>query len=90
MEVLFDPRKAQRNLLKHGVSFDEAMTALYDPMALCREDPDAVGEVRWVLIGMSSLPRLLTVVYALREDIIRIISARKPTQREEQFYAKGL
>ena len=90
MEVLFDSRKAQRNLLKHGVSFDEALTALYDPIALCREDPDAVGEERWVLTGMSSLPRLLTVVYAVRGESIRLISARKSTQREENFYAEGL
>jgi uncharacterized protein len=71
--------------------FDEAATCLFDPMALVMEDPDAEGEQRFILIGMSGKPRLLTVCYTVRdEETIRIISARKPTGNEVNSYAKGI
>jgi len=84
----YDPAKAASNLKKHGVSFEEAATALLDRMALAIEDPDAEGERRWVLIGMSDRARLLTVVYALRDNRIRLISARSSTKRETRTYAQ--
>ena len=71
MEIEFDPNKAASNLIKHLISFKESSTALLDPLALVREDPDAEGENRWVLIGMSNQARLLTVVYTLRNECIR-------------------
>ncbi|MCP4701285.1 MAG: BrnT family toxin, partial [Gammaproteobacteria bacterium] len=78
MKMEFDPAKSKSNQVKHGVSFDEAATALLDPMALVKEDPDSENERRWVLVGMSAQARLLTVVCTLRqEDRIRLISARK-------------
>ncbi len=80
--------KAASNLKKHGVSFEEAATALYDSMALVHEDDDSEGENRWVLVGLSNQARLLTVVYTLRnEDTIRLISARKATRKEARYYA---
>lgn len=88
MKIEYDPKKAESNLKKHGVSFEEAATALYDPMALVQEDLDSQGENRWIFIGLSSQTNLLTVVYTLREEeIIRIISARKATRKEAQYYA---
>ncbi len=88
MEIESDPIKATSNFKKHGISFEEAATALYDPMALVQEDYDSEGENRWVLVGMSNQVRLLTVVYTLRsEDTIRLISARKATRNEAKYYA---
>ena len=87
MDIEFDPAKAAANLKKHGVSFAEAATCLLDPMALVREDGDAAEEQRFVLLGMSASLRLLVIVYALRGESIRIISARKPTRKEEKSYA---
>ncbi|MDM8558617.1 BrnT family toxin [Candidatus Parabeggiatoa sp. HSG14] len=87
MEIEFDPNKAASNLIKHGISFEESSTALLDPLALVQEDPDAEGENRWVLIGMSHQARLLTVVYTLRNECIRLISARKATKKEVKNYA---
>ena len=46
MEIEYDPHKADSNFKKHGVSFEEATTALYDPLALVHEDKDSVGESR--------------------------------------------
>jgi uncharacterized DUF497 family protein len=87
MEIEFDPNKASSNFTKHGIYFKEASTALLDPLALVQEDPDADGENRWVLIGMSNQARLLTVVYTLRNECIRLISARKATKNEAKNYA---
>ena len=88
MEIESDPIKAASNLKKHGVSFTEAATVLYDAMALVQEDCDSKGENRWVLVGMSDQVRILTVVYTLRnEDTIRLISARKATKKEGKYYA---
>ena len=88
MEIEWDADKAASNLRKHGVSFEEAATALLDPMALAQEDSTAEGEARWVLLGMSAQRRLLTVVYTLRsQDRIRLISARRATRKEARQYA---
>ncbi len=88
MEIESDPIKAASNLKKHGVSFKEAVTALYDEMALVQEDIESIDENRWVLIGLSNKARLLTIVYTLRNDeIIRLISARKATKKEAGYYA---
>jgi len=88
MKIEFDPDKAAINLAKHGISFEEASTALYDEQALAMEDASSESEHRWILIGMSNQLRLLTVIYTLREpDIIRLISARRATKREMSNYA---
>lgn len=88
MKIEFDPHKAAANRRKHGVTFEEAQTCLLDPHALAREDPDAAGEARFVLVGMSCRARLLTVAYALPDgDSIRLISARPSTAKEIQNYA---
>ena len=88
MKIESDSIKATSNLKKHGVSFSEAATTLYDAMALVREDNDSKGENRWILIGLSNEARLLTVVYTLpNEGVIRLISARKATKIEAEYYA---
>ena len=88
MEIEWDSDKADSNLKKHGVSFEEAATALLDPMALAQEDAASEGELRWVLIGMSAQLRLLTVVHTLRrQDRVRLISARRATRKEAKHYA---
>lgn len=86
MDIEFDEKKAVANFKKHGVSFDEASTALLDPMALSREDDDAEGEMRFVLVGMSSSGHLLTVCYTLRQSAIRLISARLASNNERGQY----
>lgn len=87
MNIEYDLAKATANLQKHDVSFDEASTALLDDNALVMEDLDSKDESRWVLVGISNQARLLTVVYTLRKNSIRLISARKATKRESNYYA---
>ncbi len=87
MDIEFDPKKAASNLKKHGVSFDDAVSALLDPMALVREDDDAHEEQRFLIVGMSGAGQLLTICYALRSsEIIRLISARPATKNERGQY----
>ena len=90
MEYESDLAKALSNQRKHGVAFDEAATCLLDPMALVREDDNAIGEHRYVLVGMSDAGRTLTVCYTMRGEIPRLISARKATRKEQQSYAQGI
>jgi hypothetical protein len=83
----WDPAKAARSLVKHGVSFDEASTVFGDPLAGTIPDPQHSGEEpRFVTIGLSTRHRLITVVHAEREDSIRIISGRRATRRERRKY----
>jgi uncharacterized DUF497 family protein len=88
MDIEWDAGKAAANFKKHGIRFEGAATSLLDPLALAREDDSSEGESRWVLVGMSTSARLLTVVYTLRDESrIRLISARKATRKEAVFYA---
>lgn len=87
IDIEYDPIKSDSNVRKHGVSFDEAATALLDENALVMEDTDSADENRWVLVGFSDDAQLLTVIYTVREDAIRIISARKSTKKEAKYYA---
>ena len=75
---------------KHGVSFEEAKTVFNDEMQIHYPDHvHSIGEQRFICLGMSDQQRLLMVVYTEEvADKIRIISARKATQREEKTYAE--
>jgi uncharacterized DUF497 family protein len=86
MLISFDPIKAAANLRKHGVSFADAEGVLHDPMALTVEDFDAVGERRYVTIGLGNSGEVLVIVYADRGGEYRLISARRATRRERQAY----
>lgn len=80
--------KAKSNLKKHGVSFEEARSVFYDDLAVQFFDDSAVEEERFILLGASNLTRILVVVHCERDDggVLRIISARKATKIEKQFY----
>ena len=80
-------RKAESNVRKHGVTFDEASTAFADPLALLMPDPDhSFGEERYVVLGMSNRQRLLVVSFVERPPRTRLISARHATRRERRLY----
>jgi uncharacterized protein len=91
-EFDWDPAKAARNLSKHRVSFEQAMTVFLDPLSLSRLDNEhgSDGE-RWVTIGLSRDTGLILVVHTyveIEEDrvYIRVISARRPTKNEQRQY----
>jgi uncharacterized DUF497 family protein len=85
----WDTKKSQVNLKKHGVSFEEARTAFYDPNARVMADPaHSDQEDRFLLLGFSRHLRLLVVCHCYRQndEVIRIVSARKATKREAGQY----
>lgn len=85
--VEWDPYKAKRNLAKHGVSFEEAETALLDPLAKTAPDPDhSSDENRFITFGVSARQRFLVVSFTWRGDLIRIISSRIATRLERELY----
>jgi uncharacterized DUF497 family protein len=87
MEIEFDPEKAAANPLNHeGVTFSEAKDVLLDPCALTREDADSRGESRFVSLGMGGKGRILVVVWTLRGDTPRLISAWKANQPQRKRY----
>lgn len=91
MKFVWDNQKANINKRKHGVSFEEAQTVFDDCEALRIFDPDhSEDEDRFLILGLSSVLRLLVVCHCFREndEQIRIISARKATKRESATYEK--
>lgn len=84
--IEFDSFKAKLNRAKHGVSFTQAEEALHDFMAVTIEDPDTFGEQRFVTLGADAIGRLLIVVYTMRGENIRLISARKASKGETRQY----
>jgi len=84
----WDKAKAAENLRKHGVSFEEASTVFADENARLKHDPDhSQEEDRFILLGLSAKLRMLIVCHVHRkEQIIRLISARKATRNESKQY----
>ena len=80
----WNPRKARLNLQKHGVSFDEACSLFDDPMFIT-----VLDEERYISIGISVHARLILIAHTERDGVTRVISARKATVHERQFYEEG-
>jgi uncharacterized DUF497 family protein len=84
MKFKWDPAKAKANIVRHGVSFEEAQGVSADLQALELLD-DSTEEERWRLLGRAG-SKILMVVYTERGDTVRIISARKASKREQEVY----
>jgi len=86
----WNSEKAEVNFKKHHVSFEEAMTVFNDESALTIVDEEhSLKEERFVNLGFSSKGRLIVVVFTERNDKIRIISLRKATRKEMEYYEKS-
>jgi hypothetical protein len=88
----WDKKKNLLNKKKHGISFEEAQTVFIDENGLLIHDPDHSDEEdRFILLGLSSRLRALIVCYCYRKrnEIIRILSARKATRSEQKKYGEG-
>ena len=87
MRYQWDSEKAELNFRKHGVRFSDAVSVFEDDLALTIED-ECFEERRWVTLGQDLFGRLLVLVYVLRDDEIRIISARKAKPKERSQYGR--
>lgn len=92
LSFLWDPRKNDANILKHdGIDFEEAKTVFYDEYARVIYDPGHSSEEDgFLILGLSQKLRILVVCHCYREHdaVIRIISARKATQKEATQYER--
>jgi uncharacterized DUF497 family protein len=91
ISFVWDPRKNLINQTKHDIDFDEAKTVFFDEYARVIFDPShSTEEDRFIILGLSSKLRLLVVCHCYRESdsIIRLISARRATKKEETSYEK--
>jgi uncharacterized DUF497 family protein len=91
LDFEWDSRKSAQNERKHGLNFEDAVQAFYDPLKRVELEGDEHGEVRWRTIGQIGRT-LYVVTHTTREEgeseIHRIISARKATARERQAFEK--
>ena len=87
MKLDWDTKKAASNVRKHSVSFEEAGTVFGDPMALTFDDTDhSTGEMRFLTFGVTITNKFVIVSYTERQDVTRIISARKMSKQERDIY----
>ena len=84
-EFEWDPEKDRQNLAKHGISFEEAAAIFHGP-TLTAEDEGEYGEIRERTYGLLRGVVVVCVVHTLRDDRIRIISARKATKAERTLF----
>ena|SRR5215468_8454085 len=82
----WDEEKSRANLIKHGISFDDASDVFYGPIVV--KGSSRNNEERWIAIGTSN-DRLVTVIFTRRSERIRIISARHPRPDEERAYREA-
>jgi uncharacterized DUF497 family protein len=90
MDFEWDPDKAERNVAKHGVSFEEASGAFADPLSITIADPDhSEDEARFLLIGLTESGKLVVVSHVERGETLRLINARLATRHERRTYEDG-
>jgi uncharacterized DUF497 family protein len=90
MDFEWDPAKARSNVRKHRISFEDACTTFYDPLAITSLDPDhSESEDRFLTIGYTSEGVLIVVSHTDRGDVPRIICARRATRKERKRYEEG-
>ena len=91
MKFEWDHEKSEKNLKKHGISFEEAETVFDDPLSYTFPDPDhSINEFREITIGLSVKNRLLIVCSTERNSKIRIFSSREASQKERKNYEKSI
>ena len=89
MQFEWDVEKAEINLKKHKIGFEEAKSVFGDPFSITVDDPDhSKAEQRFIDIGKSVSGKLLVVIYTERGNKTRIISSRKATLAERRKYEK--
>ena len=89
----WDENKNRINLEKQGITFEEASTVFFDDRAILFDDPEhSIDEDRFLLLGMSETAKVCIVCHCYRESdtVIRIISARQATKKEEERYVRGI
>lgn len=86
----WDKWNTDKNWQKHGVSTEEAEQAFFDKKKITTDDVlHSQIEKRYILIGKTKKERLLYIVYTIRNDAVRVISARDTNRRENKLYEEA-
>lgn len=88
MRYQWDRNKALSNFQKHGIDFVDAVLILTDELAITIFD-ERFAEERFITMGTDAFNRILVVVYTMRDNEIRLISARRATKNERKQYEEG-
>lgn len=86
IDFKWDANKASHNQTKHGVSFELACNAFFDPFIVTLDDEIINGELRYTAVAMTTTWQILYIVYVWRGDTLRLISARPATSHERKAY----
>jgi len=94
MKFVWDSAKADANIRKHGVVFDDAIHVFADPFAILKQDRIENGELRWQTLGMAGSFMLLLVAHTISDEesgieVVRIISARHADPKERKRYERN-
>lgn len=92
IRIEWHDEKATENYLKHRIRFEDAKSVFDDSLAVTKPNSIVNGEERWQTTGLGKTGILLFVIHTIQEngtEIIRIISARKPTTGEREDYELG-
>ena len=90
MRFAWNEQKAASNLVKHGISFEEATTVFGDPLSNAFPDTDhSVEERRFVIIGASEQGRIPVVAHTDDGELVRLISARDATPGDRKSYEES-
>ena len=86
----WDESKNTANVLKHGISFEQASEVFLDPLSLTIRDPEHSHDVeRFVTIGTTTAGNIVVAIHTDRAGTVRIISARFATTREKRDYGSA-
>jgi len=87
VKFIWDEKKNQANYKKHGVDFNDAVRAWYDPDRLdFFDDEHSLNETRWIFLGAMAGVVLFVVETEPNEETVRIISARRASKKEQEVY----
>jgi len=87
VKFIWDEKKNQANLKKHGVDFNDAVRAWHDPYRLdFFDDEHNINEIRWIFLGAMAGVVLFVVETEPSKETVRIISARRASKREQEEY----
>jgi uncharacterized DUF497 family protein len=89
VKLIWDENKNQQNSLKHSLNFKDAELVFEGPTISFHNDRFNYGEARFITLG-KLVERILVIVHAQRDDMIRIISMRKANEREQKIYQQRL
>ncbi len=87
---LWDNGNRNKNFLKHHVSNGECEEIFFNqPLLIINDNKHSQNEIRYSAFGKTDSCRLLTIIYTVRGELIRVISARDMSRKERKYYEKN-